>query len=76
MSDYELDATGTLCPIPVIRVQDRLARLDPGDRLTVQASDPGAAHDIPAWCRVHGHIVHACEEQDGAIRVVIEAGHG
>jgi tRNA 2-thiouridine synthesizing protein A len=76
VSAYVLDATGTLCPIPVIRVQDRLAELSPGDVLTVHASDPGATHDIPAWCRVHGHTVQACEEGEDGVRVVIEVGHG
>lgn len=76
MSEYELDATGTLCPVPVIRVQDRLAALAPGDVLTVHASDPGASHDIPAWCRVHGHTVRSCEEGADGIRVVIEVGDG
>ncbi len=29
--------------------------LAPGDELEVLATDPGALHDIPAWCRIHGH---------------------
>jgi tRNA 2-thiouridine synthesizing protein A len=26
-----------------------------GTFLDVLATDPGTLHDIPAWCRVHGH---------------------
>jgi tRNA 2-thiouridine synthesizing protein A len=43
--------------MPVIRTQNRIAELAPGDTLEVQATDPGALHDIPAWCRVHGHEI-------------------
>lgn len=51
----QLDTSGLLCPMPVIRTQDRIKTLQPGDLLLVTATDPGAMADIPAWCRVHGH---------------------
>ncbi len=57
MSHFVLDARHLMCPMPVIRAQNRIAELAPGDTLEVQATDPGALHDIPAWCRVHGHEV-------------------
>jgi tRNA 2-thiouridine synthesizing protein A len=50
-----LDARGLLCPLPVIRTQDAVARLAPGTTLEILATDPGALHDIRAWCRVNGH---------------------
>lgn len=50
-----LDALGLLCPLPVIRTQDTVRTLGPGTLLEVLATDPGAVHDIGAWCRVHGH---------------------
>jgi len=50
-----LDALGLLCPLPVIRTQQRVAELPAGSALEVLATDPGAVHDIQAWCRVHGH---------------------
>jgi tRNA 2-thiouridine synthesizing protein A len=50
-----LDALGLICPLPVIRTQDRVRGLSPGTVLEVLATDPGAVHDIGAWCRVHGH---------------------
>lgn len=51
----ELNALGLLCPLPVIRTQDAVKSLSPGVELEVLATDPGALHDIRAWCRVHGH---------------------
>ena len=52
-----LDVRGLLCPLPVIRAQNRVKTLQSGDLLDVVATDPGTLHDIPAWCRVHGHVV-------------------
>lgn len=70
----ELDARRLLCPLPVIRLQDRAARLAPGDVVEVVATDPGALNDIPAWCRVHGHKVLAAERDAHEVRVRVEIG--
>jgi tRNA 2-thiouridine synthesizing protein A len=51
----QLDTRRMLCPLPVIRTQDAIKALQPGEQLTVIATDPGTMHDIPAWVRVHGH---------------------
>ena len=59
-----LDARGLLCPLPVIRTQDRIKGLDPGTVLEVLATDAGTIHDIPAWCRVHGHELLSIDEVD------------
>jgi tRNA 2-thiouridine synthesizing protein A len=74
VSDYELDARRLLCPMPVIRTQNRIAELQPGDTLTVHATDPGALHDIPAWCRIHGHDVLRTTQDDGEIAVTVRVG--
>ena len=63
-----------LCPMPVIRSQDRIQQLQPGDTLAVTCTDPGAKHDIPAWCRVNGHEVVSIEEQQDEIVITIRVG--
>ena len=69
MSRYILDARNLLCPMPVIRTQDRVKALNTGDILEVRCTDPGALNDIPAWCRIHGHRV--VETKEDADEVVI-----
>lgn len=69
MSRHELDARNLMCPMPVIRAQNRVAELKPGDILEVTATDPGALHDIPAWCRVHGHHILQAETHDGLVHI-------
>lgn len=63
--DIRIDALGLLCPLPVIRTQDGVATAGAGTRLEVLATDPGALHDVRAWCRIHGHRYegdHVCED--------------
>ena len=64
-----LDARGLLCPLPVIRTQDRVAALRPGTLLDVLATDPGTLEDVPAWCRVHGHEVVETERDGRELRI-------
>ena len=75
MSAHHLDASGLLCPLPVIRTQDRIKTLTCGDTLEVVASDPGTQQDIPAWCRVHGHVLLESAQQGDRFRFLIEARH-
>jgi TusA-related sulfurtransferase len=74
-SDREtLDARGLLCPLPVIRVQDRIRGLPAGTVVEVLATDPGTLHDVPAWCRVHGHTVVESERLGREIRILVRVG--
>ncbi len=57
MSRVVVDARRLLCPLPVIRVQDRVAELAPGTEVEAVCTDPGVLQDIPAWCRINGHRV-------------------
>jgi tRNA 2-thiouridine synthesizing protein A len=66
MSHTELDCRRLLCPMPVIRVQDKVAELQPGDELEAICTDPGVMQDIPAWCRINGHLVLDQQEQGDA----------
>lgn len=64
MTDQVLDMRLKLCPLPVIKTQQAIASMGPGEVLTVICTDPGATHDIPAWCRVHGHELVSIETTD------------
>ena len=74
MSNIIVDARGLLCPMPVIRVQDCVSKLDAGELVEAVCSDPGALNDIPAWCRINGHRVVRTQEKDDEYIVVLEVG--
>ena len=74
VTTQQLDARGLICPMPVIRVQDTITTMNSGDILEVVCTDPGTTHDIPAWCRVHGHEMLECTESDEEIFIRIKVG--
>lgn len=72
MSRHTLDARNSLCPMPVIKTQNKIKELQAGDVLEVTSTDPGALNDIPAWCRINGHRVIDSTENDNEVVIVIE----
>lgn len=68
----ELDCRRLLCPMPVIKVQDAVAEMSPGETLTAVCTDPGATNDIPAWCRINGHEVLAIETDEEEYRITVK----
>ncbi|MDA8390638.1 MAG: sulfurtransferase TusA family protein [Gammaproteobacteria bacterium] len=67
-----LDARHLLCPMPVIRVSERVRALAPGEVLTVACTDRGALYDIPVWCRLEGHeVLESRVEPTGEVSIVI-----
>ena len=67
----EYDATGLLCPLPVLRANRKMRELDPGGLLTVRATDPAAEQDFPAYCRQTGHeLVSTAREGDVLVFVI------
>ena len=67
-----LDVRHLLCPMPVIKTQNKLKELRAGDVLSVISTDPGALSDIPAWCRIHGHEVVSTETENNQIIITIK----
>lgn len=57
VADRTYDASGLLCPLPVLRANRMLRELAPGQTLKVLATDPAAEADFPAYCRQTGHTL-------------------
>lgn len=70
----ELDATGLLCPLPVLKARKRLQGLASGDELRVTADDPAAIVDIPHFCAEAGHTLVDMSDQGKAQLYVIRKG--
>ncbi len=51
----DLDCTGLACPGPIMKLQDKIATLAPGDEVLAHVSDPGFRLDAPAWAAKNGH---------------------
>ena len=67
----EYDATGLVCPLPVLRANRKLRELPAGGLLTVRATDPAAQQDFPSFCKQTGHeLVSATRDGDVLIFVI------
>ena len=55
--DHILDATGLLCPEPVMLLHNRIRDIAVGDTLQVLATDPSTERDIPRFCLFLGHAL-------------------
>lgn len=72
--DQQVNARRLLCPLPVIRTQDAITKMQPGQILEVTSTDPGAKVDIPSWCRINGHEVLDIREEDNENIITIKVG--
>jgi tRNA 2-thiouridine synthesizing protein A len=63
-SEEELDVSGLLCPLPVLRARKRLLAMPQGNVLKVTATDPMSAIDMPHFCSEAGHTL-VSQQQDG-----------
>jgi tRNA 2-thiouridine synthesizing protein A len=67
-----VDARGLLCPAPVIAAAKAARSLPAGSRLTVLATDPAAAVDVPAWARMRGHqVLETTEDGEHLVLTVL-----
>jgi len=67
-ADTTLDATGLLCPLPVLKARRALRDVPAGGILEVLATDPGAVKDFEHFCRTTGCELLEAGEADGVLR--------
>src|SRR5436305_7460114 len=70
--DSTLDATGLLCPLPVLKARRALKTVPAGGLLEVLATDPGATKDFEHFCSTTGcALVDASEREGGILRFLL-----
>mgnify|MGYP000662688988 FL=1 len=72
--DLELDATGLMCPEPVMMLHSTFKDIKVGDVVKVLATDPSTTRDIPKFCLFLGHDLIAQEEADSQYQYLIRKG--
>lgn len=70
--DETLDCYGLLCPMPIIKISQRIKGLKPGQVLEVIATDEGIKTDLPAWCRMTGQEFLGVEEKNGEFHAYVK----
>jgi tRNA 2-thiouridine synthesizing protein A len=70
--DYELDACGLNCPLPILRTKKALATMNAGQVLHLMATDPGSVKDIPVFAKQTGNILLESSELEGKYHYFIK----
>ena len=63
-----LDASGLICPEPVMLLHKAVRELSAGQVLKIRATDPSTQRDVPKFCQFLGHELLGQEEENGEYR--------
>ncbi|KPN96020.1 sulfurtransferase TusA family protein [Lysinibacillus sp. ZYM-1] len=66
--DFQLDAKGLSCPMPIVKTKKAMADLVDGQILEVSATDKGSKADVAAWAETVGHQYIGTLENDGVLK--------
>ena len=72
MKEVMLDCLGEACPIPLVKAENALDKLEIGDVVIVQVDHSCAMKNVPELARKKGHNVEIEEVDDGEWEVIIE----
>lgn len=70
----KLDASGLICPLPVLKTRKMLAGMAPAELLQVTTTDAMSVVDMPVFCAQAGHRIVAEEKQETDFVFIIEKG--
>lgn len=72
--DQVLDASGLLCPMPVVKAAKVMKGMDEGAILKIIATDRGAIADFPAWADDTGNELLEWHEEGASMVFYIKKG--
>ena len=73
-TDFEIDATGLLCPEPLMIARNKVREMKPGETLYIVATDPSTVRDFRNFCRFMGHSLDELKTTTGRFEFIIEKG--
>lgn len=70
----ELDTTGLMCPLPLLRLKKALQSLEGGQIVRVLATDPASVLDFGVFLEQAGHEMLERTEETGIFCYLIRKG--
>ena len=71
--DY-LDLSGLSCPGPLVKIKEKIDKLQENEKLKVKVSDPGFYNDIQAWSKVTKNTLLSLDKKDGSTYATLQKG--
>ncbi|QXP83174.1 sulfurtransferase TusA family protein [Methylococcus sp. ANG] len=72
--DQELDTSGLMCPLPLLRLKKALQLMGSGQTVRVRATDPASVLDFGVYLEQAGHDLVEYAEEAGAHLFLIRKG--
>ena len=73
-NQFTVDACGLQCPGPILKLYNKVKEVNPGDMITVQATDFGFSSDVVAWADRTGNKLLSVDSANGVITAKIVKG--
>ena len=73
-TEHYLDASGLLCPEPVMLLHKKIRSMHAGECVQVLSTDPASLRDIPKFCTFLGHELIRQTCRDNVLSFVIRKG--
>ncbi|MCD2138007.1 DsrE/DsrF/DrsH-like family protein [Salinicoccus halitifaciens] len=67
----KVEASGLQCPGPLLKVNEVMGELEPGQQMEITVTDFGFCTDVEAWARKTGHSVLKNEKMENKVEVVL-----
>ena len=72
--DEYLDLSGLSCPGPLVKIKEKIDKLQGNEKLKVKVSDPGFYNDIQAWSKVTKNSLLSLDKKDGLTYATLQKG--
>ncbi len=70
-ADVTSDIVYMMCPMHLLKLDEQMKELDPGQVLELLTDYDGALEDIPAWCTKTGNDFLGIDEEDDYYKIYI-----
>ena len=68
----KVEASGLQCPGPLLKVNEVMGELEPGQQMEITVTDFGFCTDVEAWARKTGHSILKNEKSEDKVIVVLQ----
>ena len=69
---HELDATGLLCPLPVLKFKKMIKQLLTGAVIKISATDPDAVKDFNIFTKMKNFELLGSTDTDGVFTFIVK----
>jgi len=73
-ADVTADIVYMMCPMHLLKLEELIKTLEPGQVLEILTDYDGALEDIPAWCEKTGNEFLGIEESEDFFKFFIKKG--